>query len=73
MGFCSPHPQCFCRKVPAERIMGLRDPHPQALLQESSCETFFAGFRSLHCDYFPFTRKVIKGVPKRKCPLWKHL
>ena len=24
-------------------------------------------------DYFPFTRKVIKGVPKRKCPLWKHL
>ena len=42
------------------------------------CETSFAGsscknnagLRSLHRDYFPFTRKVIKGVPKRRYPLW---
>ena len=24
-------------------------------------------------DSFPFTRKGIKGVPKRRYPLWKHL
>ena len=42
-------------------------PSPNILLN------FLRAYAAHTRDYFPFTRKVIKGVPKRRRPLWKHL